>query len=93
MLRRWRTVADAADPRSILVGETYVLNLEQLIPFYGEGHDELNLAFNFLFVHASLEAEPLRAVNGWLERYRRFWEESFDRMDAYLAEIVKGEGK
>ena len=46
----------------ILVGETYVLDLEQLMPFYGEGEDELNLAFNFLFVHAPLEAEPLRAI-------------------------------
>ena len=62
VLRRWRTVADAAEPPSILVGETYVLNLEQLIPFYGEGEDELNLAFNFLFVHAALEAEPMRTI-------------------------------
>jgi DNA-binding transcriptional ArsR family regulator len=39
-----------------------------------------------------LEAGPLRSIDGWLERYRRFWEESFDRMDAYLAEITKGDG-
>ena len=39
-----------------------------------------------------LEAGPLKAVDGWLERYRSFWEESFDRMDAYLAEITKGDG-
>jgi DNA-binding transcriptional ArsR family regulator len=39
-----------------------------------------------------LEPEPLKVVDGWLERYRRFWEESFDRMDAYLAEITKGGG-
>ena len=39
-----------------------------------------------------LEAAPLAVVDGWLERYRRFWEESFDRMDAYLAEITKGDG-
>ena len=34
-----------------------------------------------------LKAEPLKAVDGWLERYRRFWEGSFDKMDAYLGEI------
>ena len=62
MLRRWRVVAEAAEPPAILVGETYVLDLEQLMPFYGEGEDELNLAFNFLFVHAELEAEPMRAI-------------------------------
>ncbi len=39
-----------------------------------------------------LKAEPLKAVDGWLERYRRFWEGSFDKMDAYLSEIMKGSG-
>lgn len=39
---------------------------------------------------ARLEAAPLEEVAGWVERYRRFWDESFDRMDAYLAEIQKG---
>ena len=46
------SIAETAEPPAILVGETYVLNLEQLMPFYGQGEDELNLAFNFLFVHA-----------------------------------------
>lgn len=31
-----------------------------------------------------LEAAPLKAVDAWLGDYRRFWEGSFDRMDAYL---------
>jgi DNA-binding transcriptional ArsR family regulator len=39
---------------------------------------------------ARLEAAPLREVAGWVDDYRRFWEKSFDRMDAYLAEIQKG---
>jgi DNA-binding transcriptional ArsR family regulator len=34
-----------------------------------------------------LEAEPLQALDGWLEPYRRFWDASFDKMDAYLAEL------
>jgi len=37
-----------------------------------------------------LEAAPLGDVAGWLESYRRFWEGSFDRMDAYLAQLTKG---
>ncbi len=37
-----------------------------------------------------LNAAPLREVSGWVERYRRHWEQSFDRMDAYLAELQKG---
>ena len=62
VLRRWRGLADEHEAKRILVGETYVLDLEQLIPFYGEGEDELNLAFNFLFVHADLDTEPLRTI-------------------------------
>jgi DNA-binding transcriptional ArsR family regulator len=37
-----------------------------------------------------LAPEPLKDVASWLEQYRRFWEESFDRLDAYLQEIQKG---
>jgi DNA-binding transcriptional ArsR family regulator len=31
-----------------------------------------------------LEATPLQEVSEWVERYRRFWDESFDRLDDYL---------
>src|SRR5262245_57502834 len=31
-----------------------------------------------------LEARPLKDVSDWVERYRRFWEQSFDRLDEYL---------
>jgi len=62
VLRRWRGVANAAGEPRILVGETYVLDLDQLVPFYGEGEDELNLAFNFLFVHAGFDAVSLRDI-------------------------------
>jgi DNA-binding transcriptional ArsR family regulator len=34
-----------------------------------------------------LEAGPLRDVAQWVEHYRRFWEESFDRLDEYLSEL------
>lgn len=36
-----------------------------------------------------LDPRPLKRVDGWLETYRQFWSESFDRMDALLAEITK----
>src|SRR5947208_2921693 len=29
----------------------------------------------------------LKDVDGWLERYRQFWDESFDRLDDYLQEL------
>ena len=40
-----------------------------------------------------LEAARLREVHDWLEKYRRFWEESFDRLDDYLRELQKKEKK
>jgi DNA-binding transcriptional ArsR family regulator len=36
---------------------------------------------------ARLEAGPLKDVAEWTERYRRFWEESYDRLDEYLDEL------
>ncbi|MGZ3274558.1 MAG: ArsR/SmtB family transcription factor [Caulobacteraceae bacterium] len=38
---------------------------------------------------AKLEAAPLKAVADWLEIYRRHWEQSFDRLDDYLAELQR----
>ena len=38
-----------------------------------------------------LEARPLKDVADWVEHYRRFWEESFDRLDEYLQELQKKE--
>ena len=34
-----------------------------------------------------LEAKPLAEANGWLENYRQFWEERFQRLDAVLEEL------
>ena len=38
---------------------------------------------------AKLEPEALRAVTQWLDDYRRLWEQSFDRLDDYLAQLQK----
>jgi DNA-binding transcriptional ArsR family regulator len=40
-----------------------------------------------------LEAGPLRDVADWLEYYRRYWEQSFDRLDGYLKTLAKKEKK
>jgi DNA-binding transcriptional ArsR family regulator len=34
-----------------------------------------------------LEAAPLQSAAQWIEEYRRFWEESFDRLEDYLKTI------
>ena len=38
-----------------------------------------------------IEGTALKDVDNWLERYRRFWDESFDRLDDYLRELQADE--
>jgi DNA-binding transcriptional ArsR family regulator len=40
-----------------------------------------------------LDAAPLKEVVDWAEQYRRFWDETFDRLDAYLHTLQKKEKK
>jgi alpha-glucosidase len=61
VLRRWRSLAGGYEPQRLLVGETWVMELEELARFYGRD-DELHLAFNFPFMFAGLEAAALADV-------------------------------
>ncbi|HXI87248.1 MAG TPA: metalloregulator ArsR/SmtB family transcription factor [Parvularculaceae bacterium] len=36
---------------------------------------------------ARLDAKGFKVIDEWLEKYRRFWEERVDRLDAYLNDI------
>ena len=38
-----------------------------------------------------LNAQPLKEVSDWVERYRKQWEESFDRLEEYLNELQSKE--
>ena len=38
-----------------------------------------------------LDAGPLKDVADWVEHYRSFWEQSFDRLDDYLRELQRKE--
>jgi DNA-binding transcriptional ArsR family regulator len=40
-----------------------------------------------------LKATPLKDVADWVGHYRKFWEESLDRLDEYLKEIQRTENK
>jgi len=40
-----------------------------------------------------LDAGPLKEVSDWVEHYRRFWEQSFERLDDYLRELKAKEKK
>ena len=44
---------------------------------------------NAQFRPCRLEAGPLKDIAGWVEAYRRYWDESFDRLDSYLEELQK----
>ena len=36
---------------------------------------------------AKLEAAPLEQASAYIDRYRRYWEESFDKLDEYITEL------
>jgi alpha-glucosidase len=52
--RRWRTIVDGHRPPGVLLGETWVLDLDLLVAYYGSGADELHLAMNFPFIFSDL---------------------------------------
>ena len=60
VLRRWRSVADGYG--AVLLGETYVHDVETLVRFYGEDVDELHLAFNFVFLLAKFGVDTLAPI-------------------------------
>jgi alpha-glucosidase len=62
IFRRWRRLAERYDPPRLLLGETYVLDPMVMASYYGQDNDELQLAFNFTFLHAPFEAEELQSV-------------------------------
>jgi DNA-binding transcriptional ArsR family regulator len=40
-----------------------------------------------------LQATPLREVSDWVENYRRFWEQSMNRLDDYLSTLEVKEAR
>ena len=40
-----------------------------------------------------LEARPLKDISDWVEHYRSFWDQSFDRLDDYLRELKTNKKK
>jgi len=66
VIRRWRRLADR-HPGTLLMGETPVEPVSALAAYYGDGHDELDLAMDFPFISAPLEAPAMRSIVGDLE--------------------------
>ena len=100
------TFAALADPtrRAILarlaLGETSVNELaepfDMSLPAVSkhlkvlEGAGLITRGRNAQWRPCKLEAAPLKEAAGWIDFYRKFWEASFDRLDAFLADTAKG---
>ena len=41
---------------------------------------------------STLQAAPLKEATEWMERYRQFWDASFDRLDAHLRRVRQDSG-
>jgi DNA-binding transcriptional ArsR family regulator len=48
---------------------------------------------NAQFRPCQLRAKPLKDAADWIDHYRKFWEESFDRLDDYLKTVQAKEKK
>lgn len=59
IIRRWRKLLDHYGER-MLVGEVYLFDAERLARYYGNGADELHLAFNFRFLWSPWDATAFR---------------------------------
>jgi alpha-glucosidase len=60
VFRRWRAVSDPYS--GVLVGETWVHDVQTLMDFYGNGVDELHLAFNFIFLLEDFDVEAVAPI-------------------------------
>ena len=43
--------------------------------------------------NCSINPAPLKEASGWIEQYKQFWEESFDRLGEYLKEAQADQAK
>jgi alpha-glucosidase len=59
IIRRWRRILDSYGERT-MVGEVYLFDPERVATYYGDGTDELPLAFNFSFLWSPWDAVALR---------------------------------
>jgi DNA-binding transcriptional ArsR family regulator len=102
-----RTFSALADPtrRSILarlaLGETSVKELAEPFRMTGPAVTKhLKVLENAGLIERSraaqwrpckLQVKPLKEATEWMEQYRQFWEDSFDRLDAYLTQTMQDE--
>ena len=82
VFRDWRKIAESYPVPRVLLGETWVGNLDALAAFHGQG-DELQLTFNFPFIFSPFTADALSAVVGeTLEKLPRRGVRGLDRVQS-----------
>ena len=59
--RRWQSITREYEPKRMLLGETYV-GLAEMVRYYGDGTDELDLAMNFALVNARFDGRRFRSI-------------------------------
>jgi alpha-glucosidase len=59
--RRWQQITREYSPKPTLLGET-VVPLDDMVGYYGDGSDELDLAMNFDFARAPLRTAELSSI-------------------------------
>ena len=65
-------------------------SLPAAAPCFNEMYDAAGAPHPHYAAYAAwLEAKPLEEATEWLENYRRFWEESFQKLDTLLEEMKK----
>ena len=64
-----------------------------LMNIYGDRGNIIALSRRAQWRPCRLEAGPLKYIDGWLETYRRLWNERLDRLDAYLQELQAQDAK
>lgn len=66
LIRSWRVLLDGYSDRT-MVGEVYILDPLRVPRYYGNGRDELHLAFNFAFLWSPWSAERFRGLVDQME--------------------------
>jgi alpha-glucosidase len=64
IIRGWRRLAQGYEHPRLLFGETWVPTLDTLSTYYGNGHDELHMAWNLPFLTSRFRAADLAHVVG-----------------------------
>jgi alpha-glucosidase len=67
IIRAWRRILNSYGERA-MVGEVYLFEPERVATYYGNGHDELPLAFNFSFLWCPWDAAAFRAQVDLIEK-------------------------